>query len=45
LHEASLDIALRANEYLANPTMPAFLRLRYLTAQRLMILHRRHLGA
>ena len=45
MHEAYLDIALRANEYLANPTMPAFLWLRYLMAQRLMIVHRRHLGA
>jgi RNA polymerase sigma-70 factor (ECF subfamily) len=45
LQEAYLDIAVRANEYIANPTMPAFLWLRYLTAQRLMILHRRHLGA
>jgi RNA polymerase sigma-70 factor (ECF subfamily) len=45
LQEAYLDIASRAAEYLANPTMPPFLWLRFLTAQRLMILHRRHLGA
>src|SRR5437763_7906265 len=45
LQEAYLDIASRAEEYLANPTMPPFLWLRFLTAQRLMILHRRHLGA
>jgi RNA polymerase sigma-70 factor (ECF subfamily) len=45
LQEAYLDIASRAQEYLSNPSMPPFLWLRYLTAQRLMILHRRHLGA
>ena len=45
LQEAYLDIAGRAEEYLANPTMPPFLWLRFLTAQRLTILHRRHLGA
>src|SRR5262245_38250396 len=45
LQEAYLDVARRAEEYLANPTMPPFLWLRFLTAQRLMILHRRHLGA
>jgi RNA polymerase sigma-70 factor (ECF subfamily) len=45
LQEAYLDIAHRAEEYLANPTMPPFLWLRFLTAQRLMILHRQHLGA
>ncbi len=45
LQEAYLDIAQRAQEYLANPTMRPFLWLRFLTAQRLMILHRQHLGA
>src|SRR5215467_7999358 len=45
LQEAYLDVARRADEYLANPTMPPFLWLRFLTAQRLMILHRRHLDA
>jgi RNA polymerase sigma-70 factor (ECF subfamily) len=45
LQEAFLDIARRAQEYLANPTMDPFLWLRFLTIQRLMILHRRHLGA
>ena len=44
LQEAYLDIAARAAEYLANPTMPPFLWLRFLTAQRLSILHRKHLG-
>jgi RNA polymerase sigma-70 factor (ECF subfamily) len=32
-------------EYAKNPTLPFFLWLRYLTAQRLMEQHRRHLGA
>jgi RNA polymerase sigma-70 factor (ECF subfamily) len=45
LQEAYLDIARRAEEYLANPTMPPFLWLRFLTAQRMVILHRQHLGA
>jgi RNA polymerase sigma-70 factor (ECF subfamily) len=44
LQEAYLDVARRAQEYLANPTMPPFLWLRFLTAQRLSILHRQHLG-
>jgi RNA polymerase sigma-70 factor (ECF subfamily) len=45
LQEAYLDIAHRAGEYLANPAMPPFLWLRFLTAQRLTALHRQHLGA
>jgi RNA polymerase sigma-70 factor (ECF subfamily) len=45
LQEAFVDIAGRSQEYLANPTMNPFLWLRFLTIQRLMILHRRHLGA
>jgi RNA polymerase sigma-70 factor (ECF subfamily) len=45
LQEAYLDIAARADEYLANPAMPPFLWLRFLTAQRLAMLHRQHLGA
>jgi RNA polymerase sigma-70 factor, ECF subfamily len=44
LQEAYLDIARRAPEYAANPTMPPYLWLRFLTAQRLMLLHRYHLG-
>jgi RNA polymerase sigma-70 factor (ECF subfamily) len=44
LQEAYLDIARRAEDYLANPTMPPFLWLRFLTAQKLMVLHRQHLG-
>jgi RNA polymerase sigma-70 factor (ECF subfamily) len=45
LQEAYLDIAQRAREYLADPTMPPYLWFRFLTAQRLMIMHRKHLGA
>jgi RNA polymerase sigma-70 factor (ECF subfamily) len=45
LQEAYVDIARRADEYLASPTMRPFLWLRFLTAQRMMILHRQHLGA
>jgi RNA polymerase sigma-70 factor (ECF subfamily) len=44
LQEAFLDIAHRAPEYAANPTMSPYLWLRYLTGQRLMQLHRRNLG-
>jgi RNA polymerase sigma-70 factor (ECF subfamily) len=45
LQEAYLDIARRAREYLASPSMPAFLWLRWITGQRLVSLHRRHLGS
>ena len=45
LQEAYLDVSKRAAEYLTSPTMPVFLWLRWITGQRLMALHRRHLGA
>jgi RNA polymerase sigma-70 factor (ECF subfamily) len=45
LQEAYLDVAKRAAEYAASPTVPPYLWLRYLTGQRLMALHRQHLGA
>ena len=45
LQEAYLDAASRAAEYAANPTMPFFLWLRILTGQRLLMIHRQHLGA
>jgi RNA polymerase sigma-70 factor (ECF subfamily) len=45
LQEAYLDVAARAAEYAANPALPLFLWLRALTGQRLMALHRHHLGA
>jgi RNA polymerase sigma-70 factor, ECF subfamily len=45
LQEAYLDVAHRAAEYAANPAMPVYLWLRFLTGQRLLALHRYHLGA
>jgi RNA polymerase sigma-70 factor (ECF subfamily) len=45
LQEAHLDVAQRAQEYVANPTLPAYLWLRLITGQRLLLLHRHHLGA
>jgi RNA polymerase sigma-70 factor (ECF subfamily) len=45
LQEAYLDVASRAVEYAARPTMPFFLWLRFLTGQRLLMVHRQHLGA
>jgi RNA polymerase sigma-70 factor (ECF subfamily) len=45
LQEAYLDLARRAPEFLARPTMPFFLWLRLLTGQRLLAIHRHHLGA
>src|SRR5437868_15133939 len=45
LQEAYLDVAKRAAEYRENPSMPVFLWLRLVTGQRLMALHRKHLGA
>jgi RNA polymerase sigma-70 factor (ECF subfamily) len=44
LQEAYLDVARRAAEYVANPTMPFYLWLRFLTGQRLLVIHRQHLG-
>jgi RNA polymerase sigma-70 factor (ECF subfamily) len=45
LQEAQLEIFRRAAEYAADPRVPPFLWLRLITGQRLMALHRRHLGA
>ena len=44
LQEAYLEVARRAGEYVAQPTMPPFLWLRFLTGQALLDLHRHHLG-
>jgi RNA polymerase sigma-70 factor, ECF subfamily len=44
LQEAFLDVFRRGNEYCADPKMPPFLWLRFLTVQRLLALHRMHLG-
>jgi RNA polymerase sigma-70 factor (ECF subfamily) len=45
LQEAYLDVATRAREYAVNPSMPLYIWLRFLTGQRLMAIHRHHLGA
>jgi RNA polymerase sigma-70 factor (ECF subfamily) len=45
LQEAYLDFAKRFPEYAADPKLPFFLWLRLLTGQRLIDLHRMHLGA
>lgn len=45
LQEAYLDVSKRAPEYLANPALPFFLWVRFLTGQRLLAVHRQHLGA
>ena len=45
LQEAFLDYDRRLPEYAANPQVPVFLWLRTLTGQRLIDLHRQHLGA
>ena len=45
LQEAFLDVARRFPEYAAGPAMPFYLWVRLLTGQRLVDLHRQHLGA
>src|SRR5262245_45068861 len=45
LQDAYLDVARRFPEYAASPTVPFYLWLRSLTGQRLVDLHRHHLGA
>lgn len=44
LQEAFIDIARRAAEYAARPQMSFFLWLRMVTVQKLLEVHRRHLG-
>jgi RNA polymerase sigma-70 factor (ECF subfamily) len=44
IQEAYLEAATRLAEYLRNPAMPFFLWLRFITGQRLAMLHRHHLG-
>jgi RNA polymerase sigma-70 factor, ECF subfamily len=44
LQDAYLDLARRFREYVANPAIPFFLWLRSLVGQRLVDLHRMHLG-
>lgn len=45
LQEAFVDFAARVEEFVRQPDMPFFLWLRFLTGQRLQLLHRHHLGA
>jgi RNA polymerase sigma-70 factor (ECF subfamily) len=45
LQDTYLDVHRRFADYASQPSMPFFLWLRWLTAQRLVDLHRRHLGA
>jgi RNA polymerase sigma-70 factor (ECF subfamily) len=45
LQEAFLDVQKKAADFAAKPDLPAYLWLRLVTAERLVILHRHHLGA
>jgi RNA polymerase sigma-70 factor, ECF subfamily len=45
LQEAHLEVVQRLDEYIRDPKLPLFLWLRLVVGQRLMTLHRRHLGA
>jgi RNA polymerase sigma-70 factor (ECF subfamily) len=45
LQETYLDVVRRFAEYVANPSVPFYLWVRALTGQRLIDLHRHHLGA
>src|SRR5438067_2330856 len=45
LQETFLDVARRIGEHLANPTVPFYVWLRFLTMQRMQMLQRVHLGA
>jgi RNA polymerase sigma-70 factor (ECF subfamily) len=44
IQEAFLEASARLPEYVQQPTMPFFLWLRFLTGQKLLELHRHHLG-
>ncbi len=45
LQDAYIDLAGQVPRYLSKPELPFFLWLRFLTGQRLMRVHRQHLGA
>lgn len=45
LQEAHIEVARRAGQYLAERPMPAFLWFRWITGERLLDAHRRHLGS
>src|SRR5262245_10778144 len=44
IQEAYLEATVRYAEYNRNQSMPAFLWLRFITGQKLLVLHRKHLG-
>ncbi len=44
IQEAYLEASARLAEYVRDPSMPFFLWLRFLTSQKLVTLHRHHLG-
>ena len=44
VQEAYLEASARVGDYLRNPKMPFFLWVRFLTGQKLVTLHRHHLG-
>src|SRR5436305_7626476 len=44
IQEAFLEAATRLPDYVRQPTMPFFLWLRFLTGQKMLELHRHHLG-
>jgi RNA polymerase sigma-70 factor (ECF subfamily) len=44
IQETYLEVSARLAEYLREPTMPFFLWLRFLAGQKLVTLHRKHLG-
>jgi RNA polymerase sigma-70 factor (ECF subfamily) len=45
LQEAYLEVCKNLANYVQAPTMPFFLWLRYITGQKLIVVHRQHLGA
>ena len=45
LQEAFIECARRFSDYSASPSMPLFLWMRFLTGQKLVDLHRQHIGA
>lgn len=45
MQEACIDATRRIGQYLKSPSMPFFLWLRFLTMQKLVQMHRRHIGA
>jgi len=45
LQDAYLEVAKRLADYLRNPSLPFFLWLRHVTGQKLIDVHRKHLGA